>query len=191
MYIRILALSIALSLASFANGQERSLIGFGIISEYNHVQNFKAVAGGIMLELKIGEVLSLNYRVYLGGGTQSRFFYVNTGITQAFGALINTAPLEDIAALAFIIPESFNFYIPLGDETSIIPYVAPYGFEKKEFARRTNKDDEIRLSTTVGCKFRTRIFDFGDFIPSLGAKYIYGRKKTGFVAGLDFIINLR
>lgn len=191
MFIRILALSIGLALASTSSAQERSILGFGVISEYNHVKNFEAVAGGIMVELKIGDVLALNYRVYIGGGMQSRFFYVNTGITQAFGALINTSPLEEIAAVAFIIPESYSIYIPLSDETSIIPYIAPYGFEKKEFARRTKKDDEIRLSSTIGCKFRTRIFGIGDFIPSIGAKYVYGRQALGFVAGFDFIINAR
>ncbi len=176
-----------------SHGQDdRSTVMFTLGAQRQELGDYSATSFGVGLEINIDDQLNLRYPVFLGYSGPSKKFYMYSGWPQVLGFLwiqeLNGAS-QKLAApglLLIIIPESINYYIPLDDRSSLIPYFSPYGFER--FSKFSGDERVLTASMNFGVKYRIRsLGESIDWMPHFGLKWVY-RKGAG--VGVNFGIEI-
>jgi hypothetical protein len=136
--------------------------------------------GGIEFEKCLGEHVGIHYSVLFGAD----YFHMPVGILV--GAVGGVLGLVSGAGFIFFltaaVPEGVSFYIPLGDKTTLSPYISPL---QLEFVRKRIVDEDTFVGGAVGVKLHQSLNADWLFSPFVEYKIHYVEAvHPGISAGL-------
>ena len=165
--------------------------------DYSNSGNVINTGTGLNIEGWFGDHFSLNYSV-LYGYTGPNEYYLYTGGGQAAGVyLIGKAIRErsglalaiPLGIVAFILPESYGFRIPVSNKSQLGLFLAPYGFEYRK--NRTSEVEDYNISFEIGCRYYLEANKWIYIVPQIGMKTIYGDDGLGLSLGLSVMFKAK
>lgn len=177
-------------------GQDASNITIG--GEYSENFAIRNYAGSIQFEGSVGDKVSLNYKLLLGGST-NQTLYVHAPVGAAAGVLLlktfagsELRVVNALGIILLVIPEGITFYPNPESRIRTGVYIAPLGCDYWV----KNKDYEyFRFSGEIGGKVKIPLSKDGSIDLQLqgGIRYLYRNKTIDpfFIhAGAGISINL-
>ena len=152
---------------------------------------------GISIEGWIGDHLSLSYSLmYSQIGSDEYYFY--TGGGQAAGVYLIRKAIRErsgldigvpLGIIAFILPESYGFRVPLGNKSQIGIFLSPYGFEY--IKNRATGEEDYNISYELAARYYLQTASWIYLVPQIGMKSIYGDDELSVSFGLSVMFKVK
>ena len=143
--------------------------------------SYSYLAGGLGIYFDYTRYMSFGYRFFLGK-TEQKGFYCYSGFPQVltyygFAHLKPDRMGVIILIFAMVIPERFNFHIPINDKSRAGVYLSPYGFDYIKY--RQPFSEQYGITCEFGLQYSYRFADHMKISPSIGYKTSYNSDHKG------------
>ncbi|GJM27467.1 MAG: hypothetical protein DHS20C17_01020 [Cyclobacteriaceae bacterium] len=169
----------------------------GAMLDHSHNGQAYNTSTGFNLEGWFGKHLSLNF-TFLYSPTGPGQYYLYTGGGQAAGVYLIGKAVEErsgyalavpLGIIAFVLPESYGFRVPVGNKSQIGIFLSPYGFEYMK--NRNTEEEDYNLSIETGIRYYLQANRWIYLVPQVGVKSIYGEGKARVSFGLSLMFKTK
>ena len=169
----------------------------GVMLDHSHNGQTLNTSAGFNLEGRFGKHLSLNYAFHYTP-TASGQYYLYTGGGQAAGVYLISKAIDErsglglaipVGIIAFVLPESYGFRVPVGQKSQIGIFLSPYGFEYTKNRDTEEEDYDISIETGIRYYFAANRWIY--LVPQVGVKSIYGAGRSKMSFGLSLMFKTK